>query len=219
MLCKKRILGASSGGSMMSQRFLWSAWTHARCQYAPQSTRHSLEALCREESKYRMAAGPPNPFHIQHLSRNIRSTWEVLICHTNLYSTTLYTTSSCAGTRHCFSASWTLQPQIVPPLQGALQREAGGSRPPQGKELTVQLCGVTVAVATAKEQSVHLPVAISEQTDASKRGSGPLQTVFLVFLQCTQVHSGQSVYPWKCRECDLALCLIADRNYFVTWHT
>ncbi|XP_045891389.1 piggyBac transposable element-derived protein 4-like [Micropterus dolomieu] len=82
------------------------------------------------------------------------------------------------------------------------------------EELTAQLCGVTVAVPPAKPQSGHIPVAISKQTDASKRASYGRKTC----LHCRQTRQANQSTPWKCKECDVALCLIADRNCFEAWH-
>lgn len=83
------------------------------------------------------------------------------------------------------------------------------------EELTAQLCGVTVAVAPAQAQSSHLPVAICTQQDISRRASYGRKTC----IHCRRTRKvGQST-PWKCKECDVALCLIADRNCFEAWHS
>lgn len=82
------------------------------------------------------------------------------------------------------------------------------------EELTAQLCGVTVAVPPTKGPSGHLPVPISNQPDASKRASYGRRTC----VQCRLIKKEYQSTPWKCRECDVALCLIADRNCFEAWH-
>ncbi|XP_042349840.1 piggyBac transposable element-derived protein 4-like [Plectropomus leopardus] len=82
------------------------------------------------------------------------------------------------------------------------------------QELTAQLCGVSVVVPRAQGHSGHLPVAISEQTDASKRASYGRRTC----LNCREKRGVKLSTPWKCMECDVALCLIANRNCFQDWH-
>ncbi|XP_029295518.1 piggyBac transposable element-derived protein 4-like [Cottoperca gobio] len=82
------------------------------------------------------------------------------------------------------------------------------------QELTAQLCGVTVAVPPAQAHSGHLPVAISAQTDASKRASYGRRTC----VNCRQTKQMRQSTPWKCIECDVALCVITDRNCFKEWH-
>ncbi|KAK9522077.1 hypothetical protein VZT92_018567 [Zoarces viviparus] len=83
------------------------------------------------------------------------------------------------------------------------------------QELTAQLCGVTVAVPPAQAHSGHLPVPISDQPDASKRASYGRRTC----LHCRQTRQVRLSTPWKCMECDVALCVIADRNCFKEWHS
>ncbi|XP_030288308.1 piggyBac transposable element-derived protein 4-like [Sparus aurata] len=83
------------------------------------------------------------------------------------------------------------------------------------EELTAQLCGVSVVIPPAKAQSSHLPVAICTQQDISRRASYGRKTC----IHCRQTRKvGQST-PWKCKQCDVALCLIADRNCFEAWHS
>ncbi|XP_059213262.1 piggyBac transposable element-derived protein 4-like [Centropristis striata] len=82
------------------------------------------------------------------------------------------------------------------------------------QELTAQLCGVTVTTAPAQAHSGHLPIAISEQSDISKRASYGRRTC----VHCRKTKQVRQSTPWKCAECDVALCVIADRNCFRDWH-
>uniref|UniRef100_UPI0037E78EB8 piggyBac transposable element-derived protein 4 n=1 Tax=Semicossyphus pulcher TaxID=241346 RepID=UPI0037E78EB8 len=83
------------------------------------------------------------------------------------------------------------------------------------EELTAQLCGVTIAVPTAEAQCGHMPVAISNQPEASKKASYGRKTC----IHCRQTRKVNLSTPWKCKQCDVALCLIADRNCFEAWHS
>ncbi|GLD59524.1 piggyBac transposable element-derived protein 4-like protein [Lates japonicus] len=83
------------------------------------------------------------------------------------------------------------------------------------EELTAQLCGVTVTDLPAKVQGSHLPVAVSNQTDPSRRASYGRKTC----VYCRQTRQVNLSTPWKCKSCDVALCLIADRNCFEAWHS
>ncbi|XP_028419488.1 piggyBac transposable element-derived protein 4-like [Perca flavescens] len=82
------------------------------------------------------------------------------------------------------------------------------------QELTAQLCCVTVVTPPAQAHSGHLPVAISEQTELSKRASYGRRTC----VHCRKTKQVRQSTPWKCMECDVALCVIADRNCFRDWH-
>ncbi|XP_049899075.1 piggyBac transposable element-derived protein 4-like [Epinephelus moara] len=81
-------------------------------------------------------------------------------------------------------------------------------------ELTAQMCGVTAVVPPAQGHSGHLPVAISDQRDASKKATYGRRNC----VNCKEKRGGRQVTPWKCMECDVALCLILDRNCFQDWH-
>ncbi|KAK7175582.1 hypothetical protein R3I93_002491 [Phoxinus phoxinus] len=82
------------------------------------------------------------------------------------------------------------------------------------EELTAQLCGVTVSVLPTQQQSNHVPVPTSDQTEASKKASyGRRQCV-----NCKQTKQVKQATPWKCKACDVALCVIPDRNCFEAWH-
>lgn len=83
------------------------------------------------------------------------------------------------------------------------------------RELTAQMCGVTIAVPSARVQSGHIPVPIAPQTDQSKRASYGRRSCIL----CRHTRRVKQATPWKCKACDTALCLIADRNCFETWHS
>ncbi|CAL1596266.1 unnamed protein product [Knipowitschia caucasica] len=82
------------------------------------------------------------------------------------------------------------------------------------EELTAQLCGVSVMVPPVKAPAQHLPVAISEQEDLKKRASYGRRSC----AHCRETRHKRQATPWKCLACDVALCLIADRNCFQEWH-
>ncbi|XP_032371499.1 piggyBac transposable element-derived protein 4 [Etheostoma spectabile] len=83
------------------------------------------------------------------------------------------------------------------------------------EELTAQLCGVTVKTPCAQTHSSHVPVAITKVLDVSRRASNGRKSC----INCRQTRKANQSTPWKCKECDVALCVIADRNCFEAWHS
>lgn len=82
------------------------------------------------------------------------------------------------------------------------------------EELTAQLCGVTVSTPPSKAPEQHLPVPISHQTDKSRQASyGRRGCVY-----CRNTLKKEQSTPWKCYVCNVALCLIPNRNCFFKWH-
>ncbi|KAJ8272697.1 hypothetical protein GJAV_G00092360 [Gymnothorax javanicus] len=65
------------------------------------------------------------------------------------------------------------------------------------EELTAQLCGITVTAPLATAQSGLLPVAISNQRDASKRATYGRRTC----VHCRETRKASQSTPWKCKEC------------------
>ncbi|XP_028254268.1 piggyBac transposable element-derived protein 4-like [Parambassis ranga] len=80
-------------------------------------------------------------------------------------------------------------------------------------ELLSQLCGVDHAGIPCKRSTDHIPVAIAKVTDASMKATHGRRI-------CQQCHllDKRSLTPWKCKSCDVPLCLIVDRNCFEEWH-
>lgn len=82
------------------------------------------------------------------------------------------------------------------------------------EELSAQLIGVTITVPPSKAPERHLPVSISEPEVKRKRASSGRRCCVL----CKTILHKRLVTPWKCQACDVALCLIPDRNCFFMWH-
>ncbi|XP_034023560.1 piggyBac transposable element-derived protein 4-like [Thalassophryne amazonica] len=82
------------------------------------------------------------------------------------------------------------------------------------EELAAQLCGVSVAVPPSKAPGQHVPVPIAAQSDQKKRASYGRRGC----VQCRKIREKEQSTPWKCKVCDVALCVIADRNCFEVWH-
>ncbi|XP_039659942.1 piggyBac transposable element-derived protein 4-like [Perca fluviatilis] len=83
------------------------------------------------------------------------------------------------------------------------------------QELTAQLCGVTVKTPPAQTRSSHVPVAIAKILDVSRKASYGRRPC----VNCRQTRKAKQATPWKCKECDVALCVISDRNCFEAWHS
>lgn len=81
-------------------------------------------------------------------------------------------------------------------------------------ELVSQLCGVDSTGVPMKRSTDHVPVPIAMVTDASQKATQGRRTC----QRCLQVEKKRKMTPWKCQSCDVALCLIVDRNCFAEWH-
>ncbi|XP_071337656.1 piggyBac transposable element-derived protein 4-like [Trachinotus anak] len=86
------------------------------------------------------------------------------------------------------------------------------------EELTAQLCGVTQKnqrIAEDSENNYHLPVpGVEVVNDSRMRASAGRKTC----AYC-RTHRGKHIKtPWKCKACDVHLCLQVDRNCFEAWH-
>lgn len=79
------------------------------------------------------------------------------------------------------------------------------------EELTAQLCEVTVAVPPSEQ---HMPVPIASQDDPSKKASYGRRGC----MHCRKTLQKEQLTQWKCKTCDVALCVILDRNCFDEWH-
>uniref|UniRef100_A0A673AIN1 PiggyBac transposable element-derived protein domain-containing protein n=1 Tax=Sphaeramia orbicularis TaxID=375764 RepID=A0A673AIN1_9TELE len=82
-------------------------------------------------------------------------------------------------------------------------------------ELVSQLCGVGSASVPIQKSVGHFPIAIATVTDASLKATQGRR----VCQRCSQVDKKRNLTPWKCQSCNVALCLIVDRNCFAEWHT
>uniref|UniRef100_A0A3B4UJI1 M-phase phosphoprotein 8 n=1 Tax=Seriola dumerili TaxID=41447 RepID=A0A3B4UJI1_SERDU len=86
------------------------------------------------------------------------------------------------------------------------------------EELTAQLCGVTQNIQKTPAQTervVHMPVPGSElPSDCRMRASAGRKTC----VYCRRQRGKQIKTPWKCKACDVYLCLQLDRNCFEAWH-
>lgn len=82
------------------------------------------------------------------------------------------------------------------------------------EELTAQLCEVTVKMPAERRQGSHLPVPIASTDNKSKKATASRKKCVL----CRTTRHVQQSTPWKCGACDVALCLVADRNCFFEWH-
>ena len=82
------------------------------------------------------------------------------------------------------------------------------------KQLVSQLCGVDGMGVSTKRRADQIPVPITVATDASLKATQGRRS----FLHCHQVDKKRNLTPWKCQSCDVALCLVVDRNCFAEWH-
>lgn len=62
-----------------------------------------------------------------------------------------------------------------------------------------------------QKNSEHVPLPTSYQSEMNKMASYGR-------VHCRQTREVNQSTPWKCQDCDVALCLIADRNCFEKWH-
>ncbi|XP_034151846.1 piggyBac transposable element-derived protein 4-like [Esox lucius] len=82
------------------------------------------------------------------------------------------------------------------------------------EQLAAELCGVTLAVAATPKLTGHTPLPTRETTDQSSRA-----TAGRLRCELCKRNGVKKDTPWKCGECDVPLCLLADRNCFHLWHS
>lgn len=83
------------------------------------------------------------------------------------------------------------------------------------EELTAQLCGMSKKIPLKQASCDHIPVPVAKlSTDVSQVASRGRRTCVV----CRSQNSKNSSTPWKCRKCDVPLCLQLTRNYFEKWH-
>ncbi|KAM3860425.1 piggyBac transposable element-derived protein 4-like [Diretmus argenteus] len=81
-------------------------------------------------------------------------------------------------------------------------------------ELVSQLCGVSSTGVPINRSSPHVPVAITVAGNANEKATKGRR----ICQHCHQMHNKRNLTPWKCKSCDVALCVILDRNCFEEWH-
>uniref|UniRef100_A0A4W6G6E2 PiggyBac transposable element-derived protein domain-containing protein n=1 Tax=Lates calcarifer TaxID=8187 RepID=A0A4W6G6E2_LATCA len=76
-------------------------------------------------------------------------------------------------------------------------------------ELVSQLCGVDSTGVPTKRSADHIPIAIAMVIDASLKVTQGCR----ICQRCHQVDKKRNLTSWKCQSCNVALCLIVDRNF------
>lgn len=83
------------------------------------------------------------------------------------------------------------------------------------EELIADLCGKPLRISSARAPAGHLPVPIADVHVACHSAKA---TTGRKKCEHCQSQGQRKDTPWKCRECDVALCLQVDRNCFAAWH-
>ncbi|KAF3851790.1 hypothetical protein F7725_005145 [Dissostichus mawsoni] len=81
-------------------------------------------------------------------------------------------------------------------------------------DLVSQLCGVEKTGLPINRSAHHVPVAITAATDVRKKATQGRRTC----QHCHETHGRRNLTPWKCKACDVALCVVVDRNCFEGWY-
>ncbi|XP_068189829.1 piggyBac transposable element-derived protein 4 [Antennarius striatus] len=81
-------------------------------------------------------------------------------------------------------------------------------------ELVAQLCQVDLSGRPARRSTNHVPVGIAVVADPTQMATQGRR----ICQQCNQVYQRRNLTPWKCKACDVALCVILNRNCFEEWH-
>ena len=81
-------------------------------------------------------------------------------------------------------------------------------------ELVSQLCEVNMAGVPIQRSNNHVPVAIAISAEAKGKATQGRRSC----QHCLQVSKRRNLTPWRCKACDVALCVIVDRNCFEEWH-
>ncbi|XP_049425710.1 piggyBac transposable element-derived protein 4-like [Epinephelus fuscoguttatus] len=81
-------------------------------------------------------------------------------------------------------------------------------------QLVSELCGVDKTGTPINRSNQHVPVAIATVTDASQKATQGRRAC----QRCQQVDKKRNLTPWRCKSCDVPLCVIVDRNCFEEWH-
>ncbi|XP_007548905.1 piggyBac transposable element-derived protein 4-like [Poecilia formosa] len=89
-----------------------------------------------------------------------------------------------------------------------------GEQPMSHKDFIVviasQLCGVDMTGMPKNRATDHTPVPINAEQKANKARRQ--------CRHCLQVDRLRKDTSWKCKRCDVPLCLLLDRNCFEKWH-
>nr|XP_015196272.1 PREDICTED: piggyBac transposable element-derived protein 4-like [Lepisosteus oculatus] len=85
------------------------------------------------------------------------------------------------------------------------------------EELCRQLVsiGAEEAMASTKKQGLCVPIALMDGKIVNPSSKSSVGRKYCVL--CTEEKTRNKT-PWKCESCDVALCLIVDRNCFRKWH-
>lgn len=80
-------------------------------------------------------------------------------------------------------------------------------------KLVSQLCGIDKTGVPLNRSAEHVPVPIATVTESKQKASkGRLKCV-----HCS-MNRKRNDTPWKCKACDVPLCLVPDRNCYMEWH-
>ncbi len=83
------------------------------------------------------------------------------------------------------------------------------------EQLVMELCGVSQKAAPKQTNSDHVPVPGAELTlDARNVATVGRRSC----VHCKAVHNKKQLTPWKCKTCNVHLCLQLNRNCFQEWH-
>ncbi|XP_042609540.1 piggyBac transposable element-derived protein 4-like isoform X1 [Cyprinus carpio] len=83
------------------------------------------------------------------------------------------------------------------------------------EELIAELCGLSQKAAPKQFSTDHVPIPGAELTSDVRR----IATVGRrICVHCKAVLGKKQQTPWKCKACDVHLCLQLNRNCFQEWH-
>lgn len=83
------------------------------------------------------------------------------------------------------------------------------------EELVAQLCGVTQKTPAKKASGVHVPVSWRKVANGVRMKAN---AVSKSCVYCKLHRKKRSKTPWKCKTCEVYLCVQPDRNCFEAWH-
>lgn len=83
------------------------------------------------------------------------------------------------------------------------------------EELVAQLCGVTQRTPAKKASGVHVPVSWRKVANGVRMKAN---AVSKSCVYCKLHRKKRSKTPWKCKTCEVYLCVQPDRNCFEAWH-
>ncbi|XP_073342855.1 piggyBac transposable element-derived protein 4 [Pagrus major] len=83
------------------------------------------------------------------------------------------------------------------------------------EELIAQLCGVTQKTPAKKASCVHVPVPGGDVANGVRMKANARSKTC---VYCKLNKKKRFKTPWKCKTCDVYLCIQPDRNCFEAWH-